>query len=71
MILAAKTSALVSKNSNAWAPLPPLDHPHIYLDMGSENNIICPYCSTLYVHDKELDADKTDPANCIYKPKAA
>lgn len=27
---------------------PPYDHPHIYLDMGSEDEIICPYCSTRY-----------------------
>ena len=27
---------------------PPYDHPHVYLDMGSEDQIICPYCSTLY-----------------------
>lgn len=27
---------------------PPYDHPHVYLDMGSETEIICPYCSTRY-----------------------
>lgn len=27
---------------------PPFDHPHVYLDMGSDDQIICPYCSTLY-----------------------
>ncbi|MGC6534887.1 MAG: zinc-finger domain-containing protein [Parvibaculales bacterium] len=26
----------------------PYDHPHVYLDMGSETEIICPYCSTRY-----------------------
>ncbi len=26
----------------------PFDHPHIFLDMGSENDIVCPYCSTRY-----------------------
>ncbi len=26
----------------------PFDHPHVYLDMGEENEIVCPYCSTLY-----------------------
>jgi uncharacterized Zn-finger protein len=30
---------------------PPFDHPHIYLDMGRDNEIICPYCSTLYKFD--------------------
>lgn len=23
---------------------PPYDHPHVYLDMGADNEIICPYC---------------------------
>ena len=27
---------------------PPHDHPHVYLDMGGEDEIICPYCSTRY-----------------------
>jgi uncharacterized Zn-finger protein len=31
--------------------LPPFDHPHVFLDMGADNEIICPYCSTLYRHD--------------------
>lgn len=29
---------------------PPYDHPHVYLDMGSESEIVCPYCSTRYRH---------------------
>ncbi|MCY4031283.1 MAG: zinc-finger domain-containing protein [Hyphomicrobiales bacterium] len=27
---------------------PPFDHPHIFLDMGDDDQIVCPYCSTLY-----------------------
>jgi uncharacterized Zn-finger protein len=27
--------------------LPPNDHPHVYLDMGDSDEIVCPYCSTL------------------------
>ena len=27
---------------------PPFDHPHVFLDLGNDNEIICPYCSTLY-----------------------
>jgi len=30
---------------------PPFDHPHIYLDMGRDSEIVCPYCSTLYKYD--------------------
>ena len=26
-----------------------LGHPKIYLDMGKENQIICPYCSKIFI----------------------
>lgn len=45
---------------------PPFDHPHEYLDMGDANEIICPYCSTLYKHDVTLDSAQTNPDGCIY-----
>ena len=44
---------------------PPHDHPHIYLDMGSDSQILCPYCSTLYVFNTSLAPDQTDPEGCI------
>jgi len=47
--------------------LPPYDHPHVFLDMGSENEIICPYCSTLYRHDPALAPTRADPAECAYQ----
>lgn len=46
---------------------PPFDHPHIFLDMGSENEIICPYCSTLYRHDPTLAADAARPPECALR----
>src|SRR2546429_6262563 len=27
---------------------PPFDHPHVFCDMGDDNEFICSYCSTLY-----------------------
>lgn len=45
----------------------PYDHPHVYLDMGGDSQILCPYCSTLYVHDPRLPADETDPPECLVK----
>ena len=32
---------------------PPFDHPHVFLDLGDDNEIICPYCSTLYRYAKD------------------
>jgi len=29
-----------------------LGHPKIYLDMGKEKKIVCPYCSKLFVLEK-------------------
>lgn len=49
----------------------PYDHPHVFLDMGGAEEIVCPYCSTLFVHDKKLSADETNPAGCVYHKPAA
>lgn len=43
----------------------PYDHPHVYLDMGAETQILCPYCSTLYVHDSRVAPDASEPAGCL------
>jgi uncharacterized Zn-finger protein len=50
---------------------PPFDHPHVYLDMGSDDEILCPYCSTLFRYKGSLHADQTDPAGCLYNDKDA
>ena len=42
----------------------PYDHPHIFLDMGADNEIVCPYCSTLYVYNPKLGPNETVPAGC-------
>ncbi|MCB1476672.1 MAG: zinc-finger domain-containing protein [Rhodobiaceae bacterium] len=47
--------------------LPPYDHPHVYLDMGDDKEIVCPYCSTLFRHDEQLAAGKAEPAECLYQ----
>ena len=43
----------------------PFDHPHVFLDMGGDEQIICPYCSTLYRYDKRLAATESEPADAI------
>lgn len=50
---------------------PPFDHPHVYLDMGSDNQVLCPYCSTLYVHDPKLQATESEPPGCVVMDDAA
>ena len=51
--------------------LPPFDHPHVYLDMGDENEIVCPYCSTHYKHDSSLSAGQADPTESVWQVNAA
>lgn len=51
----------------------PYDHPHVYLDMGQDKQIVCPYCSTLYVYVAQLGEIETVPPGCLVadQPTAA
>jgi uncharacterized Zn-finger protein len=42
---------------------PPFDHPHIFIDMGSDGEAICSYCSTRFVYDSKL-TESCYPAEC-------
>ena len=46
--------------------IPPQDHPHIYINMGESNEILCLYCSTIYLFDPNLDSREADPESCYY-----
>ena len=50
---------------------PPFDHPHVFLDMGDDASIVCPYCSTHYVYDAALKPEESDPAGALWVPAAA
>ncbi len=56
-----------SKEFQCIGALPPFDHPHVYLDMGSDSDIICPYCSTHYVFNPALAAGTSEPLSAIYE----
>ena len=51
--------------------LPPFDHPHVYLDLGDADEIICPYCSTLFRYDPGLDPHAARPPECALPEVAA
>jgi len=51
--------------------LPPYDHPHVYLDMGDEDEIVCPYCSTHYKFDPALKPGQAEPADSVWSADAA
>jgi hypothetical protein len=50
--------------------LPPNDHPHIYLDLGGDSEIVCSYCSTLYRLNSRLSARQAEPAECAWTDPA-
>ena len=48
----------------------PYDHPHVFLDMGSDGEIICPYCSTLFKYEPSLKGAACIPPECAYTDSA-
>ncbi|MFT3986495.1 zinc-finger domain-containing protein [Aestuariivirga sp.] len=51
--------------------LPPYDHPHVFLDIGRDSEIVCPYCSTLYKYNPALDAGAAKPVEAVWQDQAA
>lgn len=46
---------------------PPQDHPHIYLEIGDRNRILCPYCSTMFWFDSSLETNEAIPQECLFQ----
>ena len=45
---------------------PPFAHPHLFIDLGSDNDAVCPYCSTLYRYNPALSAGEAKPEACVW-----
>jgi uncharacterized Zn-finger protein len=45
---------------------PPHDHPHVYINMGNEDAILCPYCATRYCYDPRLAPFEVDPPDSLF-----
>ena len=45
---------------------PPHDHPHVYLNMGNQDTILCPYCSTRFRFVSSLKPSEAVPPESIY-----
>ncbi|MGH6983578.1 MAG: zinc-finger domain-containing protein [Stellaceae bacterium] len=51
---------------------PPQDHPHVYINMGDQDTILCPYCATLFRFDPLLGPFAAEPSDSLYAdPEAA
>ena len=61
-----KTIRVGAKEFMCVGALPPFDHPHIFLDMGRDTDIICSYCSTHYVFDPALPQGGAAPSSAIF-----
>jgi uncharacterized Zn-finger protein len=59
-----------AKELNCMGARPPNDHPHVFLDMGTDSQILCPYCSTLYIHDSRLKPTQSEPRGCVVEVAA-
>jgi uncharacterized Zn-finger protein len=45
---------------------PPLDHPHVYINMGEADTILCPYCATRFRFDPRLTRLAADPPDSFF-----
>lgn len=55
-----------SKEFMCIGALPPFDHPHVFIDMGAEDEIVCSYCGTLYKYKAALSAGQAEPEACLW-----
>lgn len=50
---------------------PPFDHPHVFIDMGHEDEKVCPYCATRYRYLRILGPLETNPPGHLYERDVA
>ncbi len=60
-----------SREFKCVGALPPFDHPHIYIEMGDDTEIVCAYCSTLYVYNPDLPAGTSEPLSAVFHDEVA
>ena len=49
----------------------PHDHPHIYLEMGATDTILCSYHTALFRYDPRLGPLEADPPDCGLQDEVA
>jgi uncharacterized Zn-finger protein len=55
-----------TREFNCIGVSPPHDHPHVYINMGNEDSILCPYCATRYRYDPRLSPFEADPHDSVF-----
>ena len=64
--LAVTEIRIGTREFNCIGVSPPHDHPHVYINMGKQDFILCPYCATRYRHDPELGPFEADPQDSLF-----
>jgi uncharacterized Zn-finger protein len=50
---------------------PPQDHPHVYINMGEADTILCPYCGTRFRFDPRLTPLDAEPPDSLFADQRA
>jgi uncharacterized Zn-finger protein len=50
---------------------PPQDHPHVYINMGETDTILCPYCGTRFRFDPRLTPLEAEPTDSLFADQNA
>ena len=50
---------------------PPQNHPHVYIDMGEADTVLCPYCGTRFCFDPRLTPLDADPSDSLFDDSRA
>ena len=50
---------------------PPQDHPHVYINMGEADTILCPYCGTRFRFDPRLTPLDAEPPDSLFADQNA
>ena len=45
---------------------PPQDHPHVYVNMGEADAVLCPYCGTRFRFDPRLRPLDAEPPDSLF-----
>ena len=64
--IGAKSIQIGTRNFVCIGETPPMDHPHIFLTMGSGISKVCLYCNTEYTLNLSLKVDETIPEGCYH-----
>lgn len=55
-----------AREFNCIGVSPPHDHPHVYINMGSGDTVLCPYCATRYRLDARLAPFEAEPPDSMF-----